>query len=254
MSDIKFSNPPLTEVVLGVIFNAPEFSSVHFGLYWEKIRERFPTLPTDRPSSGGEGLGLSFSFLPPLRRVWFESEDKRTLVQLQSDRFYYNWRKQDNSDHYPKFEQLYPKFIQEWNDFNEWWRKDVGEPPFLLQYELTYSNQIDQEFGWKNPAEHQNLFTFTGRDWRGFLPPPESHIFSLQFALPDNAGSLIVNGNQAISSLNDEPVMILELTARSSDASGFELESWFTLAHDYLVSSFIDLTQIPIQKKWGLYE
>jgi uncharacterized protein (TIGR04255 family) len=252
MSNVKFSNPPLTEVVFGVSFNAPEFSSVHFGLYWESIRKRFPVLPTDKPSLGSLE-GVNFSFLPPLRRVWFESSDKKELVQLQSDRFYYNWRKQDDDDDYPHFEQIYPKFVEEWNNFNQWWTENIKQLIFPVQYELIYINQITKDFGWSSPTDHQNIFTFEGRNWNGFLGAPESHIFALQFSLPDALGSLTVSGNQGFSSITEDPVMALELTARSPDAS-LELDKWFSLAHEQVVSSFVDLIQPSIQKEWGLHE
>ena len=48
MSIAKFTKSPLIEVVCGVEFNAPEFSSVHFGMYWQAIQERFPSSPLDR--------------------------------------------------------------------------------------------------------------------------------------------------------------------------------------------------------------
>jgi hypothetical protein len=35
-----------------VEFTAPEFSAVHFGLYWQTIRERFPVPPQDLPPIG----------------------------------------------------------------------------------------------------------------------------------------------------------------------------------------------------------
>jgi len=252
MSEIRFSNPPLNEVVLGVFFNAPEFSSVHYGLYWKEILERFPKLPVDRPVSGGEVLGLSFSPLPPLRRVWFESEDKKELVQLQSDRFYYNWRKQDGED-YPQFNRIYPRFQHEWSAFQDWWVKDSKEL-LPIQYEITYINQIDKAFGWSGPADHQKIFTFAGEAWGDFLKPPESHIFAMQFLLPDNLGSLSVNGNQGISSLNNEPVMVLELTVRSLDATTISLDNWFDLAHTCIIDSFLSLTKKTIQTQWGLHE
>ncbi|NJL41837.1 MAG: TIGR04255 family protein [Leptolyngbyaceae cyanobacterium SM1_4_3] len=251
MAEIKFSNPPLTEVVCGVAFDAPEFSSVHFGLYWQKIRDRFPATPVDNPPFVGAGGLLSFSDLPPLRRVWFESSNKKELVQLQADHFYYNWRKQDDQDSYPHFKNIYPGFIREWEEFCHWWEEDIDLLLIPTQYELTYINQIDAEFGWKTPADNQKIFTFEGRNWNGFLSSPSNHVFALQFALPESFGTLSVSGNQAISPLNGEPVMVLELTARSLGIEP-DLSAWFNLAHEHIVKGFVDLTQSSIHQDWGI--
>jgi len=251
MDDVKFSTPPLNEVVLGVVFNAPDFSSVHFGLYWEEIRERFPAKPVDNPVLGGEMLNF---FIPPLRRVWFESGDKKELVQLQSDRFHFNWRRQDTADSYPRFVQIYPRFLDEWNRFRQWYVDNVGLL-IPVQYELTYINHINKDFGWETPADHQSVLTFAGKDWKGFLGTPESYIFALQFPLPNNSGSLNVSGNQGFKTSNQdsaqELLMLLEMTARSSGADP-DLDDWFKEAHKYIVDSFLDLTQSSIHKKWGL--
>jgi uncharacterized protein (TIGR04255 family) len=254
MNDVKFSSPPLKEVVLGVVFNAPALSSVDYGLYWREIRERFPVKPVDKPALGGEPI---VSLIPPLRRVWFESDNKKELLQLQSDRFYYNWRKQDSAESYPRFIQIYPKFQKEWQNFSQWCEKNIG---FLIpvQYELTYINHIDKDFGWESPADHQSILTFAGKDWVTPLGSPESYVFALQFSLPDKAGTLTINGNQGYKtgdqdSSTQDPLMVLELTARSSGTAD-DFDGWFKLAHDYIVSSFIDLTQKSIQQKWGLYE
>jgi len=251
MVEVKFSNPPLTEVVCGIVFDASEFSSVHFGVYWSKIRQRFPLLPKDQPpiAPGGQ---INLSIFPPLRRVWFESENKQELVQIQSDRFYYNWRKQDEGDNYPRFKRnIYPRFTNEWNEFYQWWTEEVNLVLLPVQYELTYINQIDKNFGWSSPADNQKIFTFEGRDWNGFLGSPESHVFALQFSLPDNLGTLSVSGKQALSSVNEDPVMLLELTARSLDAD-LELDEWFGIAHERIVTGFVDLTKSSIHKEWGI--
>ncbi|MCU0568899.1 MAG: TIGR04255 family protein [Oculatellaceae cyanobacterium Prado106] len=252
MKEIKFLTPPLNEVVFGVIFNAPDFSSVHYGLYWQEILARFPK-QIDRPASGGEGLGLYFSPMPPLRRVWFESEDEKALIQLQSDRFYYNCRKQNNNEDYPRFKTIYPKFLQEWRFFQDWWEKETREL-IPVHYEITYINHIDKAFGWNSPADHKQVFTFAGGEWSDFLKPPESHIFAMQFSLSDELGSLSVNGSQGVSTLNNESLIVLDLTIRSFDTTNIDLDDWFNQAHDCINKSFLSLTQETIQKQWVLYE
>ncbi|WP_204106746.1 MULTISPECIES: hypothetical protein [Spirulina sp. CCY15215] len=70
---VKFKNPPLREVAFSVNFETLKFSSVHFGRYWEMIKNEFPLLPEDKPPSSREEEVFLLS-LPPLRKVWFRSE------------------------------------------------------------------------------------------------------------------------------------------------------------------------------------
>jgi len=126
---VKFDKAPLSEVVGGVEFNAPDFSSIHFGLYWQTIRDRFPTPPLDKPPIGGIEIMAS---VPRLRRVWFESSDRKRFVQLQTDRFHYNWKGRSKEDEYPHFDVLYPCFKQEWDTFQQWWL-ELDKVPLQLK-------------------------------------------------------------------------------------------------------------------------
>lgn len=133
MTTVKFNQPPLVEVAFGVEFEAPEFSSVHFGLYWETIRDKFP-LQFDRPPSLESD---TFFSIPPLRRVWFLSEDENRLIQLQDSYFSYNWSQGDEEE-YPHFEKIFPEFLEQWNHLKDWWSRYEEKSIEPVEYELTY--------------------------------------------------------------------------------------------------------------------
>jgi uncharacterized protein (TIGR04255 family) len=247
MSIVNFSNPPISEVVCGVEFNAPNFSTVHFGQYWQKISERYPQY-FDQPPLGDFPI---ISGLPSLRRVWFESTDKNQIIQLQFDRFFYNWRREHIAEPYPRFKNIYYNFITEWNIFQQWWSTNTSNPVFPVRYELTYLNQLDNNFGWNSTEDNYKIFTFKGRKWDKFLPLPNVHVSNLQFLLPDNLGFLIVNTNQAIKAIDQAPITTFELTIKSID-SNIDVDEWFAKAHEYIVRGFLDLTRESIQKEWGL--
>lgn len=256
MTMTRFIRPPLSEVVFGVGFNAQEFSSVDFGLYWREIEERFPTpidkQPVERLPNGG--FEVSFMPLPPLRRVWFESSDKIKIVQLQENRFYYNWRRQDGTDKYPHFELIRQEFVSEWEYFQKWWSKKARKSPIQpINYELTYLNQIDKELGWFDTSDHQKIFTFTGRKWDDFLSKPEVHNSELAFLLPEENGHLSVRMNQQTRLTDSSNVILFELTAHSKDRPNpdSDLIGWFNIAHEYIVKAFLDLTQQSIHQEWG---
>lgn len=244
----KFKQSPLSEVVCGVEFIAPEFSTTHFGLYWQAVRERFPSLPLDRPPIGEIDL---LPILPKLRRIWLESADKQQLIQLQSNRFHYNWRRQSITEEYPHFEEIYPKFEQEWQFFQEWW-SEIGQSPLQsICYELTYLNQIDSLFGWNRPDDIYKIFTFFSEEQSEFLSHPGSCDIQFKFALPDKLGSLVVSLNQKLKPEENSSVIFFELTCRSIDIS-YEFSNWFELAHEYTVRAFLDLIRENTKQEWGL--
>ena len=247
MSIVNFSNPPISEVVCGVEFNAPAFSSVHFGQYWQIIHERYPQY-FDLPPLGDFAI---ISGLPSLRRVWFKSTEINQLIQLQSDRFLYNWRREDIREPYPRFEKIYQNFINEWDIFKEWWSGNTSSPIFPARYELTYLNQLDNYFGWNSTEDNYKIFTFKGRRWDGFLSAPNVHVSNLQFIIPENLGVLFVNTNQGIKAIDQTPITTFELTIRSIDSS-LDINTWFAKSHKFVVRAFLDLTKESIHKEWGL--
>lgn len=246
MALARFIKSPLAEVVCGVEFSAPEFSAVHFGLYWQQIQERFPLPPLDRPPLGE----IPLIPLPSLRRVWFESADKRQLLQLQSNRFLYNWRRQSEVEEYPHFEEIYPQFEREWQSFQNWWLELSGLPLQPTHYELTYLNQIDATFGWHDPGDTHKLFTFVGKTWNDFLDKPKICNSNLEFILPDNQGNLIISLSQKNKIEDNSLVMFLELTSRSLNAD-LVLENWFDTAHNYTVHAFLELIHENAKQEWG---
>jgi uncharacterized protein (TIGR04255 family) len=250
MSTPKFTKSPLTEVVCGVEFNAPEFSSVHFGLYWQTIKDRFPSIPLDRPPIGEVEI---LPILPSLRRVWFESSDRKQLIQLQSNRFHYNWRSRNKADEYPHFKEIYPKFEQEWQHFQTWWQQQNSDnlPLESICYELTYLNHIDKDFGWNEPKDNHKIFTFVGKDWSGSLKNPIIFNAEVAFEISDKIGNLVVRLDQKVRVEDDSNVLFFELTARSVDTK-LDIREWFDLAHKYTVDAFLELIQEDAKKEWGL--
>lgn len=244
----KFTKSPLIEVVCGIEFNALDFSSVHFGLYWEAIKDRFPIPPLDRPPIGDIEI---FNTMPLLRRVWFESDDRKQLIQLQSNRFHYNWRKRDDSGPYPHFHEIYPRFYDEWSKLQSWWSQIEGTPLQPIRYELTYVNQIDKNFGWNNASDHHKIFSIVSQEWQNI--PLQSNVFNtnIEFRLPDEKGTLCVDLKQGVRPKDSMVLMILDLTASTTDMT-IDINNWFDLAHASAVEMFLSLINQQCKEEWGL--
>src|SRR5688572_27869760 len=94
MGKTTFERPPLVEVSFGVMF-APltAMRTAHFGAFWSRVREEFdqtddkPAVMTDVQEASVTQVGDWF----PLPRVWYVQKDGGAILQLQPNRFYFNW-------------------------------------------------------------------------------------------------------------------------------------------------------------------
>lgn len=261
----KYDNPPVVETVIGVQF--PElrgFGACHFGLFWKTLNKRF-SRTEDKPRVGKiavefphktvfpQGLFVQQSTLPD--RVWYVSEDDTDLIQVQPNRFIYNWRRRPGKDdRYTSFENNSKNFSQEFEAFRGFCRKESLEDPIPDYCEVTYVNHLVPQAG----ETVSDLFgkVFAGLDWRfsdAWLPQPEAATFNRTFVIGDNRGRLYAEASLARVGKEDVELIVFKLTAyvKHDPEATSELADSLLLAHDWVVNGFASLTDIAIQKdRW----
>lgn len=149
-------SPPITEVVCGFLFEAiRNLSPLHQGLYWHTRYDEFPKVKilnvlTDSPGFViGTGAG-------PIRS-WLISQDEKYLLQLQSDRFYTNWRRADRN--YPRFNDhdgqdgLLTRALAEFGRFHHFCSDKMRNEPKLKSIEVTKVDQFVQGEHWTDAAD-----------------------------------------------------------------------------------------------------
>jgi uncharacterized protein (TIGR04255 family) len=115
------------------------------------------------------------------------------------------------------------------------------------QYELTYVNHIRRGEGWVNLSDIENVFPeFQCKTGDRFLPEPENISWRRIYRLPNDSGRLHVSLRFAISRETTDRIMVLDLTARGFIAN--EIDTWFNMAHEWIVKGFSDLTSPSIQQ------
>jgi len=255
----NYGNPPVVEVVFGIQFNElSELTAPLRGILWEKIgRGKYPKYEErpplarvverfDGPPFKQREPELEAIAGLPSPRSFFINSTGNHLIQVQQDRFLQNWRKQKPENQYPRYVELFPEFTNAWNCFAEFVTDEkVGnlEPN---QYELTYLNHIPREAGWKNLTDIEKVFPdFICRANDPFLPEPENIGWRRVYRLPNEKGRLHVTLNQAFSTETNDLVLVLNITARGFDKNG--MNSWFDMAHEWIVRSFDDLTSEEMQ-------
>ncbi len=260
----KFSDPPVTETVLGVEFEPLEKWGIpYFGLFWERIRTQFPKFAV-RPPLDSQieqfdkpklATGPQFQILAePEVRCWFIASDDRTLVQVQGSRFTYNWRKTRVADAYPHFDDsVRPAFVRVWDAFADFVQQQNLGQVNAIQCEVTYINHLEIGKGWKSAADLSRVFPFWSGKMNGeFLPEAEGVAFDVAFRMPDQKGRLRVSLKPAIRTEDGTEVLQLTLTARgrpSGNDSG-SVMAWLDLGREWVVRGFADFTSPQMHSLW----
>ena len=259
-----FSNPPVVETVLSVQFDRlPTLGTAHFGLYWNEVRDRFPSteehgeLPPvfeRSPEQPQPVVGIQFQALeaPPTPRFWFVDERGNELLQIQKDRFIKNWRKVGEGDLYPRYETVREGFDSDFLGFSRFISRNGFGTIRINQCEVTYINHIVAGVGWNTLDEVDKVFAVWRQPKQKYPGPAQDLMFRARFPIPDQhgifAGRLIATVQPVRRVLDGTPMFVFELTARGQIGDGTD---FFDLGRNWIVNSFAELTTPEMHRVWG---
>lgn len=257
----EYESPPLTEVVCGVTFKSLDrLTAAHVGIFWGELQPEYPKVeeyppiasPIEIFDTKEVSTELEFTSVPPLPREMFLSEDDVFVIQLQRDRFIFNWRRLNEVNLYPRYPQVIEKFENNLRVFRDLTAKGSIETE-PIQYELTYINHIPQGDLWEKSGEIGNIFPFSNLSFDGtVLKSPEHVNWRTTFLLPNKLGRLHATiRTNSLRRSDNKPVIFFELTVRgmASDTSDIGRKDWFDLAREWIVRGFTDLTSNEAQEK-----
>jgi uncharacterized protein (TIGR04255 family) len=269
----EYSDPPVVETVLGVEF-APlrGWTVVHFGLFHEVIKHEFPefeevaaVVSSERYSDDmrvqDEHAG-ALSGASGYVRCLYIDHDKDRLVQVQPDRFMYNWRREVKKN-YPRYLGVVrPGFIEQWQRFNEFLRAQNIDGPRVRRCEVTYVNHFERGRVWNSTADLPEVLAF----WAAtaarhaddaiptprFLPDPEYADVDLRYRINDQ-DHLQVDLRRAERRSDAGDILQLTLTARLSAGTGDDASilAAFDTGREWIVRGFTELTTERMHKLWG---
>lgn len=259
----SFKRPPVAEVAIAAQFDPIRgLTGPVMGLLWQRYRESFPKLevhPALDPHverSGpvpANGLRVKFETVPPAR-VWFIGSNDAHLIQVQHDRFVFNWRRMEGED-YPRHEQVRASFDENFGIFQEFLvHQQLGEPR-LNQWELTYINHIPAGDSWQRHGELGSVAPLLAASGKGaFLPEPEDIALRVRYRMPDSEGGvsrLYIVANPGFDS-SGKPVLGLTLTARGGLTPGavHSLRSRLDLGREWIVRGFTEVTSKAMHRHW----
>jgi uncharacterized protein (TIGR04255 family) len=259
----QYKRPPLVEMICGIQFDSlVKFSSVHFGEFLEVVKAEYPEFEDQTPLADVfEGTPpLPRSFSPqileklPLPRVFYKDQTGNFLLQVQPSRFLSNWRKQKDSDEYPRFGAALERFARGWNVFLEFLDRSGIGTPSVNQYELSYINHIISGQNSSFPvalAEFLPMFSWMaeGQKFSSVLEGVGSRV---KFALPDSKGALHISINHGKRATDGAGIAVIDLTVRGpANPDWSDMSDWFAVAHQNAVLMFAEIMSSKAQDSWG---
>lgn len=261
----SFHEPPVTETALSLQFAPIQgWTLGHFGMFWERVRATLPRIESHPPLSDEiedpdslkpASPHISLIRVPELR-CWYMSGDQRQIVQLQRNRFVYNWRSMTTDDVYPRYDAFVrPTFLEYWQEFSSFSAAEGFPSLAVVQCEVTYVNTIPQGVGWTTPAEWSSVFNLlTPPAANRFLPGPDSGQFGFSYPISDRRGRLHIAANHAIASKDGSEAIKLQLTARGKPSSSDlnDILDWIDTGREWVVRGFADITTEKVHQQWGI--
>lgn len=256
---LYFEKPPVDEVVLSVLFKPlNKFLAPHLGEIWQEFKkdrfvrivERPPVNPTiDIFPNQSEETEFEISNVPPFARIWFIHENKSQILQVQRDRFTFNWRRTDPDQKYPGFSTIFESFEGFYNRFGEMIKNlEIGlvNP---LQYELTYIDQLMHGDGWhtlNDIGKIYNMFV-DSEEPDSFWKDAELVIFQTSFPIQDLPGRLHLAISNRVKMPDQRQTFQTDFTVRGFSEVSYPIEMWFKAAHDQIQEKFANMFTENIQ-------
>lgn len=263
----SYNKPPVVELALSLQFKAlADWKLVDFGLFFSLLKDHYPNTEMKAPISQqierfdvtpGNQVTLQLVSAPEMPRCWYTNDTGSELIQVQNDRFIFNWRKKSDSDDYPSFEAVFKKFREYFGIFKKFVAdQDLGD---LIpnQCEVTYINIIGfsdtiRDFGFVDEV----LTTWHNTYSYDFLTRPEMTTFAWKYLMSDDGGApfgrLHVNVEPKMHDLTQERVLQMSLTARGGplESTLRGAEEFFEHGHQHIVHAFTALTTENMHKMW----
>jgi len=255
---IKFENPPLNELIIA-LFHLPivELKAQHIGLYWDRIHDRYPICQQQLPvitSLDSPGLldQLPSGEVFPLPRFWFSSELHPTLIQVQRNAFWFNWRR-GPANAYPHYEMVLEDFWKELDEYKAFIQELVsGKLDVIQRCELTYVNIIDSNEFFAGPSQLTEVLPLLAG--LRSVETDDRKLAGLNATLTYQLNStLSIDLTPRIGTRSDTKQLVTTLELRAygvpSDLSLEEARAWYDAAHDAIYRLFLDSTNKQMQEK-----
>jgi uncharacterized protein (TIGR04255 family) len=213
-----------------------------------ELRQR-PLVQRGRPQ-------MAFLNQSPAPRVLFINEAGNELIQLQSDRLSFNWRRSDKYD-YRRYSSLRASFESQYASLCQFVEREELGDIVSDQCELVYVNHVlypTESSAHKHPGELIEPFNDEYSQLAG--ASLEDMNLHLQHVLSNESGEflgrLYVEVSPGFTADAKIPLYKVQFTARGAPlGEGLEGSlSFLDLAHDRLIVAFQEFMSTRVQNQW----
>lgn len=224
-----FTDPPVVEVLLSVQFEPlSELGVPQLGALWNQYKDEFPKTEDKPPLAAiverfeppkHQPINVEFISEPPPPRCWFMNTGGTGLIQVQRDRFIFNWRESSGQEPYPRYENVRNDFKRHFDTFEKYMMENNIGGIIPNQCEVTYVNHIFPSEEWKRWGQAENIFSlWSGRHSDQFLGEPEDVRFQVRYWMNgdngESLGRLHVAAEPRTKIDDGSPLIRLTMTAR----------------------------------------
>jgi uncharacterized protein (TIGR04255 family) len=262
----EFTDPPLYEVVVGVQFKKLDtLTAAQIGKFWGHLQSQFPETQDNVPlapvserfDTHPRGVSLQLVQQPATPRVWFLDSTSSKIIQVQSDRFLFNWRRVSPESKYPRYNEILKEFLTHFDKFVMFSREQLNSDIIPELCELNYINRIHPGDEWQTHAQVENVFTtslpsLTSRGVRF-----EEGRFNLVYRLPEQDGQQIgrlrISAEPRLELSSGSPIFVLEIGVRGYpwNKNPDCIKNFLDLAHSEIVPAFESVTTERMHRLWG---
>lgn len=250
---MEYKKAPISEVIFGLNYNKRKFSDIDVFAVNHFLSENFPIAefvpPLDDQIMYDDNivsqLDVSKTGTVMYRRL---SIDRNKMIQLQGNKIYYNWIRQDNDNGdtnlYPGFDMLFPDFLKVITEIESLLKKKIDDD--ILMFDLTYQDRLIVG------NSGSNLATDVYNDIKisnfGFLDSTD--ILSVNQSSSFKDSSLNGYGIVSVSSssyLDKDSIISTQIVLRGA---GMDMIGWMEKAHEKQLQIFESIFSERLSGKW----
>jgi uncharacterized protein (TIGR04255 family) len=261
-----FATPPIVEQAITVNFDPiPSCSLVHFGQFFGDVSAEFPEHSHDiRLDAPIENAALESSPEIGIRLVQMGSHLPRLLlrnatelIQLQNDRFSFNWCRSPIGSEYPRWETTFSRFKDTLERFERFLNVANLTPLALRQCEVTNVNIVPVSTFGNSFDDIKKAFVVDPLDFHVPCLVPETYVRARQHRIINSEGGmrgrLHTLLQPAYSASDGSAAFKLDFTARSLPnlTTKAEVTEFFSIARDSINAAFMATTTPEMHKIWG---
>ncbi|MFD9734273.1 TIGR04255 family protein [Umezawaea sp. NPDC059074] len=253
MTTVRFTQPPVREVSLTVLFEPVSgVLAAHVGDLLSRLRPRYPKV-AERSAMppwnelNVPGIKIFSDGQTPPYCWWISNDSNDRLIRFQFDRLICSWRYTSGGNPYPDYHALLLELEELIGESSDWLQTKL--PGVLLadrivRVQIDYINRIDLQ-----PADLLHGLITEWSHERGNTSFSDSSLVSAQWIVDDDSTA----DQQTTMKVDPDGVDGSRLTLISTtDINVGEVyQDSFGRIHDRLEKLFLSATSEDMQQKWG---